>query len=251
MKRTFALVFLAAVVLSSTAAAQKAAPAPTTKELLRWKGKGAKLFVRNLNGPLEVVGVAAGAELEIVGVASGRGELAQVKAEVHPGNGSVTVCALYPGKKGSCGPDGAYDLSGGGDALDEVQVSFQVKLPRGVKLDVELVNGHVVARGLAADAEIETVNGRVEVAQERGALDLSSVNGAIRITTGASGACDVETVNGSVDIQLTGGAEVAAETVNGRIQIAGERFEREARKTLGKGGRRVDVETVNGAITVR
>jgi hypothetical protein len=246
MKRT-ALVALALILLSTSAAAQKKA----SKEVLNYKGKAAKLFVRNLNGPLEVVGVAAGAQLEIVATATGSGDLAQVKVETHAGKDSLTVCAMFPGYKSSCGPDGHHDSSGNRNGHDDLDVKIVVKLPRGQALDVELVNGAVIARGLAADTEIETVNGRVEIVQENGKVEIESVNGSVSVTTGASGNLDVETVNGSVDVKLAGGGDVRAETVNGRVDIGGEKFEREARKTLGKGGRRVVVETVNGSISVQ
>jgi hypothetical protein len=235
------------VVSSTPVSAQKAAP----RELLRWKGKPAKLYVRNLQGPLEVVGVAAGSEMEIVAVVQGSGDASKFKVEAHAGKNSLTVCALYPTSGSSaCGPDGHYSSNGQNRDMNGLAVKFLVKLPRGSALDVEQVNGDIVAKGLAADVEIETVNGRIDVQQESGKLDIETVNGRIDVVTGTTGHCDIETVNGSIEVKLNGGGDVEAETVNGRIEIAGERFDREARKTVGKGGRRVDIETVNGGIRV-
>ena len=86
------------------------------------------------------------------------------------------------------------------------------------------------------------------------AVEAQTVNGAIRvaISAPASGDLKFQTVNGPIEVKLPSGfdVEVAAETVNGRVNIAGQRFKRSAQVTLGKGGRKLSAETVNGSIDV-
>jgi hypothetical protein len=256
MKRNLVVLglVLGSFVYSVPAAAQAKAggAAKQSKEIFRWKGKAPGLDLENLNGSLQIVGVAAGTEMEIVGVATWQGSDApQVKVDVKTSAEGVRVCALY-GSATSC-DEGHNSHNDRDSGWNNSSVAFQVKLPRGARLEVDMVNGDVVAKGLAGDTDIETVNGRVELQQDTGRLEVETVNGEIALALGAVGNVDVETVNGSVEIALGKGqgGDVRAETVNGSIAIAGERFKREGQKTVGKGGRRIDVETVNGSISVQ
>jgi DUF4097 and DUF4098 domain-containing protein YvlB len=106
------------------------------------------------------------------------------------------------------------------------------------------------------------VNGRVEVSTLSGPVHAESVNGSVVTRVDSlSGAGDVsvETVNGSVTAELPGAldADVEMETVNGRVHAeypltAADSADRHhLRATIGAGGRRVKLETVNGSVTLR
>jgi hypothetical protein len=240
------------IAAAAVASAKDAGKAKQSKEIFRWSGKAGTVFLRNLNGPMEVVGTAKGGDVEVVAVAHWtNADPAKTKVEAKTSPKGVTICTLYPAKKASCGPDGDYEISNTERNYD-LSVTYQVKLPAGTLLDIEAVNGAVSVKGLAADGKIEAVNGSIEVEATTGALDIEAVNGHVKVKTGGTGDVDIEAVNGEITVQLAdGNAVVDAETVQGRIELGGERFRGEGRKTLGKGGRRVSVETVNGGIEVK
>ena len=96
----------------------------------------------------------------------------------------------------------------------------------------------------AGDASLSTVNGGIELYAERLGYDAS---------------VDLETVNGTVDLFLasSAGAEIRAESVNGRLRNdfgvevhKGKYVGSSFKGTVGGGGARVNLETVNGSITV-
>jgi DUF4097 and DUF4098 domain-containing protein YvlB len=89
-----------------------------------------------------------------------------------------------------------------------------------------------------------------------------TVNGSIESRMGRadwSGEAEFSTVNGSITLELpaSAGAEVDAKTVNGGIdtdfplEVSGRFMRRRLRGTIGGGGRRLTLETVNGGIHLR
>jgi len=94
-----------------------------------------------------------------------------------------------------------------------------------------------------------------------GAAEAETVNGSIDAALGRTDwkqAASFQTVNGSITLALPreASAEVEARTVNGRIAtdfaLAGARItRRELTGTIGAGGRKLAVETVNGGIRLR
>ncbi|NNG17091.1 MAG: DUF4097 family beta strand repeat protein, partial [Gemmatimonadales bacterium] len=95
-----------------------------------------------------------------------------------------------------------------------------------------------------------------------GHTEATTVNGGIRASMGSadwSGTVDFHTVNGNIDLTLPSNlsAEVRAGTVNGDIStdfpltVRGRFGPRRISGTIGDGGRRLDLETVNGNISLR
>jgi DUF4097 and DUF4098 domain-containing protein YvlB len=139
-----------------------------------------------------------------------------------------------------------------------VQVTFDVKLPEGVKFDGSTVNGDVIARDLSGDAVVTTVNGDVEV-ETGGVAEATTVNGSIRVSLGRAdwkGALRFTTVNGGITVRLPGSftADIDATTVNGSVEsdfpitVRGRMNPRSLRGRIGEGGRDLDLTTVNGSI---
>jgi DUF4097 and DUF4098 domain-containing protein YvlB len=109
-----------------------------------------------------------------------------------------------------------------------------------------------------ADVRVRTVNGSVTVDARGAPVQVESVNGAVRARLAdlpSDGATELRTVNGSVTALLPDAvdAEVALETVNGRVTsdwplTDGDPASRRAlRGTLGAGGPRLALRTVNGS----
>jgi DUF4097 and DUF4098 domain-containing protein YvlB len=146
-----------------------------------------------------------------------------------------------------------------GDRDDDVTVDFTVKLPRGVKVAASSVNGGVDVTGAGAQVMASTVNGRVEVSTSVGPVNASTVNGGV-IARMAALPSDADmrfsTVNGSVRVVVPAqfDAEVEMSTVNGNLRtdfpmtLSGRIDPKRISATIGKGGRRVTLRTVNGSI---
>ena len=140
-------------------------------------------------------------------------------------------------------------------------MDFTIKLPAGIEFSGQTVNGDVDAEDLGADALVSTVNGSVDVSAA-GHVEASTVNGSIRAAMGRadwSSEAEFSTVNGGITLTLPGdlSAEVSAETVNGDLEtdfpltVTGKFGPRHMRGTIGNGGRRLKLSTVNGSIHLR
>src|SRR5438309_767113 len=110
--------------------------------------------------------------------------------------------------------------------------------------------------------EIKGVNGDVRASAGSGDVEVTAVNGEIVASLGRatwSDALEFRTVNGGITLDLPAGlsTEVRAKTVNGDIQtdfslmVTGRLGPRSLRGTIGNGGRRLALETVNGSIRLR
>jgi hypothetical protein len=237
---------------------------PCLAEDFAWRGRltsGQTLEVRGINGGISAE--ASGGEAEVTAVKRARESdpaTVQIRAVEHAGG--VTICAIYPGRFGrgnSCEPGG--EGGGGGTRNNDVTVEFQVKVPAGVKLVAHTVNGAVRVGDVESDVDAETVNGSINVAAT-GLVKAETVNGSIEASMGRAdwtGKLDFETVNGSITLDLPAdlSADVDAETMNGRIEVdfplGGNvhQTKRTLRGTIGGGGRMLDLETVNGSISLR
>ena len=144
---------------------------------------------------------------------------------------------------------------------NDVEVTFTVKVPRGVKYHAHTVNGEIRAAGLQSDVDAETVNGSVRISTTGHAV-ASTVNGSIDASMGnADWGDDVSfsTVNGAITLELPAdvNAQLRASTVNGDIDsdfpitVQGRFGPRRVSGTLGRGGHELELETVNGSITLR
>jgi len=248
-------VALAAALLAAPLAAQETR---FTKEM----APGSRLVIENINGEIRATqGTGRTAEIVVTKtVKQGDGNL--VKAIMEENDGEIQVCTIYlnknPNRK-SCNGDNSSDYKGK-DRL-EVEMSYVVKVPVGVRLEAGNVNGSVNISGLDAPVEAETVNGSVYF-EGASAKSLSTVNGQVKgIFTKASwdGELQIETVNGGVDLTFPAGlnAQVSGETVNGGITsqfpvtIEGKWGPKSFKGTIGTGGSVLTIETVNGGITLR
>ncbi|HYO46593.1 MAG TPA: DUF4097 family beta strand repeat-containing protein [Gemmatimonadota bacterium] len=263
MRRIPIVTILAAlvVIVAAPAAAQR-------EDTFRWSGQlaaGKTLEVRGLNGNIEAR-PASGRTVEIVALKKGeKDDPRTVDVEVIEEADGIRVCAIYPGEDGdrvnTCGSSGHDD---NGDNIDEndVVVDFTVSVPSGVVFDAGTVNGGIDVSGLQADVRVSSVNGGIEVASS-GTVEASTVNGSIKASTGSaswSGTLDFQTVNGSITLTLPAGASasISAETVNGGFSSdfpltveAGRWGPKRVHGTIGSGGGRLNLETVNGGIAIR
>jgi hypothetical protein len=228
-----------------------------------WKGKiapGKAIEIKGVNG--DVRAVAGSGEVEVTAVKHARrSDPNDVKIEVVQHEEGVTICAVYPSdgrRENTCeaGDNGHMNVRD-----NDVSVDFTVRVPEGVRFVGRTVNGEVGAANLASDVDANTVNGSIRISTS-GYAEAQTVNGSIDASLGRaawSEALEFRTVNGAITLNLPANlsTEVRAKTVNGDIQtdfplmVTGRLGPRSLRGTIGSGGRRLALETVNGSIRLR
>jgi hypothetical protein len=231
----------------------------------RWHGRvaaGQAIEVKGVNGEVEA-SPTGGGDVEVTAVKRGRrSDPDQVEVRVVEHGGGVTICAVYPTPPGERANECAPGTGGRMSTRDnDVRVDFVVRVPAGVNFVGRTVNGEVTARDLPADAEAHTVNGGV-VVEAAGHTLARTVNGSIQARMGRadwSGETEFETVNGTITVELpeNASADVDARTVNGGIEtdfpleVTGRISRRRMTGTIGGGGRKLSLQTVNGAIRLQ
>ena len=135
-------------------------------------------------------------------------------------------------------------------------------MPRGVNIGAWSVNGEVSVDGATGEVTAGSVNGSVDATSSGGPVQASSVNGTVHARMGRVGGTEdlnFSSVNGNVIAEFGEDidAQVELSTVNGRFQtdwpvtISGRVDPRRLRATIGKGGRRIRMSTVNGNVELR
>jgi hypothetical protein len=249
------LVLLFTIVAAAPAAAQdwswrKAVPA------------GRAVEIKGVNGDVSAT-AASGNEVEVIARKTARrSDPDDVRIEVVEHDGGVTICAMYPTPRGQrdneCLP-GARGRSN--TRNNDVNVDFEVRVPRGVRFVGKTVNGSVRATNLSADVQANTVNGSIRVSTA-GLAEAHTVNGSINVRLGRADWDDslqFQTVNGAIIVELAGdvNADVSATTVNGSLSsdwpmtMRGRWSPRHMNGKIGSGGRELALETVNGDIELR
>jgi len=210
------------------------------------------------------------------------GDIRDVRFVVIQYDGDVRICALSK-ENDRCDEDGlhSYGDDDRGRRRDRnVEVKFTVQVPRGVRVGAGTVNGSMSVRGTGAEVKASTVNGGVDVSDAGGQVKASTVNGNVRVTTSA-GPVSASTVNGSISARmgnLSRDGDMRFNTVNGTItvetpssldanisidtmfggissdfpvQLSGRFGPRHAEGVIGRGGRRISMNTVNGSVELR
>ena len=224
------------VIAAAIAAAAAQLAAQTD---FQWRGPlttGQTLEIKDINGDIR-------AEPSSSGVAAG----------------GVTICAVYPDVAGQepnrCEP-GAKSKSH--TRNNDTTVRFTVQVPVGVALVARTVNGSIEGDGLNGDAEGHTVNGSVRLSTS-GTASGNTVNGSLTLTMARTDWRDeakFSTVNGSITLRLPAflSANLHATTLNGEIEsdfpitTTGTVNRRRIDGTIGNGGQRLTLSTVNGSV---
>jgi len=257
---TFAMVLVAgALTPAPLDAARDQASSP-----YQWRGtvlQGSAIEIKGVNGEVKASS-ATGAEVEVSAVLRGRrSNPADVRIDVVQHGDGITICAVYPSpdsRPNECQPGDGGRMN---TRDNDVTVAFTVRVPPGVRFVGKTVNGDIAADSLAGPVSLKTVNGEASFSTSAYG-DASTVNGSIRGTMGSSHWTDglkFHTVNGSITLDLPEDAstEIRATTVNGSIStdfpisVTGRVDPRKLTGTIGGGGRSLELETVNGSVTLR
>jgi hypothetical protein len=261
------VVVLALAVSAAPAEAQQR----DSDRSFRWDGaitSGRRLYARNLNGTIRVER-ATGSRVEVTAEKRWRrGDPADATVEVTrvgSGEGDVLVCVIWRDVTRECNENGYRSEERrrrGWDRDDnDVSVNLTVRVPEGVTLDISSVNGGLEIMGATAEVEAHTVNGGIEARSSGGPVNASTVNGEIDVEMGTVGSAslDFSTTNGSITVTVPDGlnADVSMRTVNGSVgadfpmTVNGRINPRRIAATIGRGGQRIELSTVNGSIDLR
>jgi hypothetical protein len=142
------------------------------------------------------------------------------------------------------------------------EVRYWVKVPKGVAVNFETVNGGVRLENLEGQVVASTTNGGVRGKGIKGTVKASTTNGGVDIDMAAvTGEIDLETTNGGIRLGLPQDvkATIDARCTNGGISVEDslgdvavtEKSRRQFRGTLNGGGPKISAETTNGGIRIR
>lgn len=140
------------------------------------------------------------------------------------------------------------------------EVKYWVKVPKGLAMNFETVNGGVRLENLDGQVVASTTNGGVKGHGLRGSVRAGTTNGGVEIDMAdVTGEIDLETTNGGIRLRLPDRtkASLDARCTNGGISVddslaveTAEKSRRKFRGDMNGGGHRVSLETTNGGIRI-
>jgi hypothetical protein len=195
-------------VAASAASAQRDTAFTWSKRL----PDGARLSIRNFNGPIEVR-AATGDRVEVRATirVESRGNAGDVTFDVRERDANdVEICTVYRGRS-DCDPDRNWS--------DNVRVSVRyiVEVPKTMRLRATTGNGDVTVTQTVAEVDAASGNGDIVIRESMGRVGASTGNGDVTITS-ARGAVKVSSGNGRI-IATTSLGPVDASTGNGDIDV--------------------------------
>ncbi len=273
-----AAVGMATMALASNATS--VATASTTQRsinLSKAASADVELQIELIVGEVEVVGWDR-AEVQVTGTADA--DVASVDLE--GGSSKMELTVELPAWDNEDGSN-QRRRRGNRDHSCECDVSLQVRVPMGARVQVEAVTAPIRISNVSGELDLETVTGSVEVSGPARHMTISTVTGRIYVGVPEITHADLEAVNGEVTVEaaLARNANVSIETVNGPVELVipadtsaefdvetfsgtidnafgsnGERTSRwvpglELHFRLGDGSADVSIETLNGRVILR
>lgn len=234
-----------------------------------------KLAVKTHNGAVNYQGSAGGASTIQVKVTKKAGGLTQADAEE-----ALASLEVFNEADGADGRVINHRWKGLRKSNWNAQVSYEIKGPDQLALNVESHNGATTVRGLKSDLRVTCHNGRIDTESAGPSAHVESHNGAINVSyEGPS--IHATTHNGQVTVDLSrcaaiGGeigahngqvvvrvgdqtsANLACQTHNGSVSVdiaAGWKVSHASRTRLagllGNGGQPLNVTTHNGQVKIQ
>jgi hypothetical protein len=162
----------------------------------------------NVSGDIRIRGADGD---EAVVKARGRGRNEWLPINVRRGEGVLSI------EIDSKGPGGLLGWRGRND----VEVEFDIVLPRAARVDVNSVSADLDATGMVGDQSYRTVSGDIMLVGTGGRLNLTTVSGDAEVSADEPIEADVNSTSG--DLQLTGPLLRATKlrTVSGDVEIRG------------------------------
>jgi Toastrack DUF4097 len=225
-------------------------------------GPGAEISLGNTNGSVSVeaweedfVRLVAEKQVEAGSEAEAEEALADIEVIIHQRDGRLEVETRLPGTASSLWGW----LSG---HSHNASVSYELRVPRGIDLDLHTVNGNVSTMGAEGSLRLHSINGRIEVEGGGDEVDAHTVNGSIRVAIGSTSPqteVTLASTNGGITLSLPDSiaGRLEAHTTNGSIKteipvsVSGGVSRRRLNGELNGGGAsRIEVSTTNGSIRI-
>lgn len=243
---------------------------------------GNEVSVHNVTGRVTVKASTSG-KVEVTGTKRGDSrDFDRVKAEVHETSRGVYICAVYQDTDSSCDEDGVHTHGRWRDNdYDRVRMDFDVAVPANLLVSAGSVSGDVDVSGIPNEVDASSVSGDVGVSGAKGRVSAHSVSGRVRLDHIQAESLDANSVSGDVeatvdalqgngdlrfhtvsgdvtlDLPKTLDADLSMSTVSGDfdsdfpVTLNGRMQRRRIEARIGKGGRRLDIQTVSGDVRLR
>ena len=205
---------------------------------------GASLELSSVNGEIGVSTTSGPAvEIKAVKKSDDKGEIENVEVIFETGKDTLKVYVKYNKKN------------------TKAKVDFTVVVPEKLARALfKSVNGRIGCEGKFTGLTLKTVNGKIGFQGRFSAGVFETVNGAIGISQEPllEGTLRAAAVNGSIDIELNrkSAFDLQGRTVNGSIDndfdvpVQRHLVGKSVSGKVNGGGRKVEVETVNGSIDI-
>jgi DUF4097 and DUF4098 domain-containing protein YvlB len=284
----FAVLSLLAIAAAAPGARAQQQELGREDRVWTWDGRvdnGRWFYLNNVNGSVSIDPSSDNSiHVRAEKIPHRDGDIRDVRFVVVQMGGDIRICALS--REGDyCDEDGFHSENRDRRDRDRdrdrnVEVKFTIRVPRNVRVAASTVNGSMSVRGVGAQVRATTVNGGVEVRDAGGDVRATTVNGNVNVSTNA-GPVNASTVNGNISARMNGlsrDGDMKFNTVNGTItvetpssidadvsmhtmfggiasdfpvQLSGKFGPRHAEGTIGRGGRRISMHTVNGSVELR
>jgi hypothetical protein len=221
--------------------------------LNRLPAGGIKAFsMHGISGGVEIEGVAGLDSIEIAGEREvksddqedAREHLELLQVEIQKADSGIVVHTRQPNRS-----EGRT-----------YTVEYRIRLPRNLRLSVELTNGEISVESVSGKVGVSSTNGNVTCRDLRGDCTVGLVNGQIScdLVPPDRGVCSLETVNGNVSLSIPAStsADLEAKVTNGTVSVSDLQINNlKSSRTavsgvLGSGAGSIDLSTVNGNVTI-
>jgi len=192
-------------------------------------------------------------KVDAVKYANSKERLNDARIEVDASAERVSIRTKYPD----------HDLTfNWGSHNNPASVEYTLTVPRTARLDeIKLINGALDVSGVSGEVHASCINGRLDAHNLSGRAELSTINGHLyaRFDQLSGSSVELKSVNGAVELTIPSDskAEIEASTVSGGIDndfglhVNHHRFVgHDLRGELGTGGPHIQLEDVNGRISI-
>lgn len=241
MKALLPLFLASALVASASVTENFTATHPLDKD--------GSLTLDNINGPVEIIGWDRNeVSIEAIKEASDAEGLKRMHIRVDATPAAISIKTEH---------DKTWKFWG----TFQASVQYKIHVPAKARLEkINTINASITVSGVHGPVNLDTTNGRIQAMDLRADARLDSVNGSL--SAGFSSLKNVrnvklESVNGRLEITLPKNADanLSTRTVNGSTSVAQAiKLEKSGKLgvsgQLGKGGATIQLETVNGDISI-
>ena len=192
------------------------------------------------------------------------GDAARARIVAREEGGGVVVCVLFADESPeACRMSGVSRSGSNRSHQNGPSIQLVARIPAGVSLTADTLNGTIRARGIGGEVRATTLNGDVDVSAAT-ITEATTLSGNVDATFALPPTKNVEvtTNNGNVRVKLPSAidADVEASTMNGTITSSfpmplettpGGFGPKSGHARLGKGGPKLEARSLNGNVDLK